>query len=404
MENTRMPVGVIGFGVRALLTAELAARPDVDIRAICDPSERARLRAAEQFPDAIVTADLDELLASGVEAVFVLTPDHTHAEVVSRCLTSGVAVFCEKPITTSIDDADNMLELARSTGTRLYLGHNMRHMPVVRLMREIIQSGRIGEVKAIWCRHFVGNGGDYYFKDWHAERSRANSLLLQKGAHDIDVIHWLAGGYSQRVSGMGGLTVYGDSRLQGSPQGEMMTDWISTDNWPPTAQTGISPSADVEDLSMITMQLDNGVFATYQQCHFTPDYWRNYTVIGTEGRLENLGDGPDGVVNVWTKRHAGFAAPDEVIPVPAAMGSHGGADPLLLDEFLRFVRDGGRTETSPIAARQAVAVGVLAAESLRGDQGARSVPELASDLVQYFDDGQPDSRGIGTTTAISAGC
>ena len=57
------------------------------------------------------------------------------------------------------------------------------------------------------------------------------------------------------------------------------------------------------------MQLDNGVFASYQQCHYTPDYWRNYTVIGTEGRLENFGDDSDGVVNVWTRRHSGFADP-----------------------------------------------------------------------------------------------
>lgn len=56
-------------------------------------------------------------------------------------------------------------------------------------MKELIDAGAIGEVKTIWCRHFVGNGGDYYFKDWHAERKNTTSLLLQKGAHDIDVIH-----------------------------------------------------------------------------------------------------------------------------------------------------------------------------------------------------------------------
>ena len=82
-----------------------------------------------------------------------------------------------------------------------------------------------------------------------------------------------------------------------------------------------------------------------------------------------------------------------MIEIPEASGSHGGADPVLLGEFLRFVRDGGATETSPIAARQAVAVGVLAAESLRSDQGARTVPALATDLIRYFDDGQPGPHG-----------
>ena len=63
---------------------------------------------------------------------------------------------------------------------------------------------------------------------------------------------------------------------------------------------------------MMNMELDNGVLASYQQCHFTPDYWRNYTVIGTEGRLENFGDGAGDQINVWTSRTtSGFAEPDQ---------------------------------------------------------------------------------------------
>ncbi len=68
----------------------------------------------------------------------------------------------------------------------------------------------IGEVKAAWCRHFVGWGGDFYFKDWHADRRNTTGLLLQKGAHDIDVLHWLCGGFTRRVNALGGLTVYGE--------------------------------------------------------------------------------------------------------------------------------------------------------------------------------------------------
>lgn len=387
----QLPVGIVGFGIRAMISEELASTPGVEIRAICDPSEAARDRARERFPDALVTDSLTELLSAGVAAAFVLAPDDLHAEVATACLEAGVAVFCDKPIAISIEDADAMLETARRTGTRLYLGHNMRHMPVTRTMRDIIRSGRIGTVKSVWVRHFVGNGGDYYFKDWHAERRHTLSLLLQKGAHDIDIIHWLADGYTERVSGMGGLTVYGELGERGKPEGQLMTDWISDANWPPRTMTGINPLVDVEDLSLVTMRLDNGVYATYQQCHYSPDYWRNYTVIGTEGRLENIGDGDDAVVNVWTSRGSGLPAPDEVVPVPSSEGSHAGADPKLIDEFLRFVRYGGQTETSPIAARHAVAAGVLATESIRSDQGARDVPALPAETVDYFDRGQPGS-------------
>ena len=126
------------------------------------------------------------------------------------------------------------------------------------------------------------------------------SLLLQKGAHDLDVIHWLAGGYTRRVTGLGDLAVYGDITSRRDNSDRTLWDWYSADNWPPTAQTDPNPVIDVEDISMLQMRLDNGVLASYQQCHFTPDYWRNYTVIGDAGRLENVGvDGGD-VIHVWT--------------------------------------------------------------------------------------------------------
>jgi predicted dehydrogenase len=269
-------------------------------------------------------------------------------------------------------------------------------------MRRIILDGRIGEVKAVWCRHFVGNGGDYYFKDWHADRRRTTGLLLQKGAHDIDVIHWLSGGYAERVAAMGSLSVYGRIDDRRDRSDERMLDWFSTDNWPPASLTGLNPVVDVEDLSMVNLQLSNGVLASYLQCHFAPDTWRNYTVIGTEGRIENFGNGAGSEIRLWNQRHQDLASADETFIVPAiATGSHGGADGLLVAEFLRFVREGGVTETSPVAAREAVAAGILATQSLRTDGSAIAVPPLPGDLVAYFDRGQVEVDDADDRVAVS---
>ena len=355
---------------------------------VADPAQRCRDEAREAYPDAVITADTADVIASDVDAVMVLTPDDLHADPIVAALEAGKAVFSEKPLAITVEDADRVLAAAQRTGSRLYVGHNMRHMPVITLMKRLIDEGRIGEVKAVWCRHFVGHGGDFYFKDWHADRSRVTSLLLQKGAHDIDVIHWLAGGYTRRVAAMGDNVVYGAITDRQDRSEQRMWDWFSLDNWPPTELTGLNPVVDVEDISQVNMRLDNGVLASYEQCHFTPDYWRNYTVIGTQGRIENFGDDAGQQVGLWNRRHRGWAAPDETFEVPAAEGGHGGADSLLIKEFLRFVRDGGRTDTSPVAAREAVVTGVLAAASLRGDGSAVDVPALPADLVEYFDNGQ----------------
>lgn len=386
-----LKVGIVGFGLRAGLWRHVERPGEGSVVSfVCDVSERGRADARAKLPNAVVSDSLDELIASRPDAVLVVTPDNRHAEVAVRTLEAGIATFCEKPLDVTLEAADAILRAAYETGTRLYVGHNMRHMPAVRQMREIIEAGTIGEVKAIWCRHFVGHGGDYYFKDWHAERANTTSLLLQKGAHDLDVIHWLAGAYTRRVSAVGALAVYGDVASRRDNSGRRMGDWFSLDNWPPTQQTDLNPVIDVEDISMMQMVLGNGVLASYQQCHFTPDYWRNYTVIGTRGRLENIGDGPGDVINVWTSRQLGGPGePDQVVEIGGGDGGHGGADPNLVAEFLRFARLGGPTETSPVAAREAVAAGILAAESLRSDGGAREVPALPAEIIDYFNAGQP---------------
>jgi predicted dehydrogenase len=245
----------------------------------------------------------------------------------------------------------------------------------------------------------VGHGGDYYFKDWHADRRNTNGLLLQKGAHDLDVMHWLAGGFSRTVVALGGLAVYGSNPDRRDRGDELMPEWFDLTGWPPGELTGLNPVIDVEDISMMLARLDNDVLISYQQCHFTPDYWRNYTVIGDRGRLENFGDLEGASVKVWNQRRSGYREDaDHVVNVSPREGSHGGADDALVSEFLRFVADGGQTETSPVAAREAVAAGSAATESLRSAGRPVDISPLDPEVVAYFAGGQAASRTEGAAS------
>ena len=390
MSANALRVGLVGVGARAAI-GRWVASDDVGAKLVvaADPRPAAASRARELFGEgvAFVSSYLD-LPAHGIDAAIVTVPDDVHADVAEFLLRSGIAVYLEKPLATTMEAADRILAAAFESGSKLYVGHNMRHMSVVRMLRDIIQRGEIGEVKAIWCRHFVGNGGDYYFKDWHADRNRVNSLLLQKGAHDIDVIHWLAGAYTAQVTAIGDLTVYGDVTSRRDNSDRLLGDWFSYDNWPPEAQRDLNPVIDVEDISMVHMRLTNGVLASYEQCHFTPDYWRNYTIIGTRGRAENFGDSAGGVIRVWNKRHDYQPEGDLEYAIGGDEEGHGGADQLTMAEFLRFVRTGGATETSPVAARQAVATGIKAAESLRDGSTPRAIDPMPAELLQYFENHQ----------------
>ncbi len=192
---TDLRLGVLGFGLRGplALTAHRPGRGSrVTVLAEHDPLLR---EAAARIPGVRTVDDHREVVHDpDVDAVLVLTPDHTHADLAREALRAGKPVFVEKPLDITIERCDAVLRTAFETGTRLYVGHNMRHMPVIRLMRDLVRGGAVGTVKTVWVRHFVGFGGDWYFKDWHAERRFTTGLLLQKGAHDIDVLHWLAGG------------------------------------------------------------------------------------------------------------------------------------------------------------------------------------------------------------------
>lgn len=379
-------VAVVGYGARSPIAEHVPrARPGAYVSAVVDTAATGRERGSAAHPGAAVHASVDELVAAGTaDAAIVLTPDDTHEEIAVALLRAGIAVYLEKPLAITVEGADRVLATAAETGTPLYVGHNFRHAAVVRTMRGVIERGEIGEVRAVWVRHFVGNGGDYYFKDWHADRSRTNTLLLQKASHDLDVVHYLASGYTRRVVGMGDLMMYGAIQDRRDRTGETMPDWFSFDNWPPATQTGLNPVVDIEDVSMMLMRLDNGVMASYQQCHFTPDYWRNYTVIGTEGRLENVGDTGGGVVKVWNRRHEWQVAGDVEHPIDGVASGHADADLLTMTEFLDHVLDGAPTVVSPVAARAAVAAGALAAESLRDGSRPREVPALPEHVLAHF--------------------
>lgn len=379
-------IGVLGAERRGRI-AQHAHNPEkgVFLTAGCNLDLEKVAYMKEKFgPDFLLTDDYKEVVTSpNVDAVFVCTPDHLHEEHALAAIEAGKHVFLEKPMAISIEGCDRLIVAARKKGVVLYVGHNMRFMDVMLKMKELIDAGAIGEVQAIWCRHFISYGGDAYFKDWHSERRYTQGLLLQKGAHDIDIIHWLAGAYTARVSGMGKLSVY-DKLPRRSPGEAQPSVEFTRSNYPPEATSGYSPIIDVEDHSMVMMQLANGVQASYVQCHYAPDDQRNYTIIGTKGRIENYGDHSDeskwASVHVWNRRTGYNEMGHEVYRIPQREGSHGGADPLIVLNFIDVIRGGEPNGATLEDARASVAAGWLASESIRNGNRAYDVPPINEEI------------------------
>lgn len=377
----QLRIGIIGCGLRSGI-AKYWHKPDGDsiVVAACDIiEERVEKFKNEINPDMFVTTDYKELLKrEDVDAVAILTPDNLHEEHAVASLEAGKHVYCEKPLAITVEGCDRIIETAKRTGKHLMVGFNMRYMSMYQTMKNIVDSGIIGDIKAVWVRHFVGYGGYFYYHDWHGLSKNTTGLLLQKGSHDLDIIHWITGRYAKKVSAFGSLDFYGGDKPNTLTCPECDLKDTCTEYSPHTLiECAFRKEIDVEDNNVVIMELEGGIKASYLQCHFTPDYHRNYVFIGTKGRMEN--NELEGKVYVKTRKsNSWHELSDITYDIKKEQGSHGGADPKITKAFVDLVLYGKKPLTTPMAGRMSVAVGCAATESIRSGGKVvevRPVPE-----------------------------
>ena len=389
------PIRIGAIGVSGRGSMAKTWHDDPDGRAVVVAGMDVSDLALDQFktlvnPKARVTKDVDELLAfDDVEAVAIMSPDFTHEEYAIKAFEAGKHVFCEKPMAITTAGCDRMLGAWKASGKHFMIGFNMRYMNIFRVMKDIVDAGTIGDVKVVWVRHFVGHGGEWYYHDWHGASRHSTGLLLQKAAHDIDMIHWITGRYTRKVSGFGSLDYYGGNEPNDlhCPACPKKDDCVEFQHAPDRSNTMdlcvFRKEIDVEDNSTIMMELEGGIHATYMQCHYTPDYCRNYTFIGTEGRVENLDDHSAVIVKTRgrSKRWANLS--DQTHKVKPATGTHGGADPIVCRDFLDMIQKGVKPLATPLAGRMSVAAGCAATESIRNDNRMIEIPPVPDDLRDF---------------------
>ncbi|HZT74697.1 MAG TPA: Gfo/Idh/MocA family oxidoreductase [Terriglobales bacterium] len=164
--------GVIGYGywgpnvVRNLRKLERS-----QVTGICDKSEKSRRRAAQDNPGVPLTDDPAELIASpDVDAVAVITPVWSHFELAKAALEAGKHVFVEKPFTSTVAQAEQLIELAARRNLRIMVDHTFLFTGAVRKIRELIDEGTLGKL--------------FYY-----DSTRVNLGLFQ---HDVNVLWDLA--------------------------------------------------------------------------------------------------------------------------------------------------------------------------------------------------------------------
>jgi predicted dehydrogenase len=164
-----------------------------DLAWLFDVSAERRGEFARRYPNALITESFDDMLADGdVSAVVLATPVPTHYELSRRALEAGKHVFVEKPPTTRGAEMEELCSLAAERGLVLMPGHLLLYHPAVAKLKEIVDSGELGEVMYAYSNR----------QNLGVVRTAENALL-SLGVHDLSVLLYLLGEEPDQVWAQG---------------------------------------------------------------------------------------------------------------------------------------------------------------------------------------------------------
>jgi phthalate 4,5-cis-dihydrodiol dehydrogenase len=202
--GVELRVGLAGLGAAAYQVAPGFNKVEgVRFTAVAD----IRPEALKLFKERLGVAafkSVEEMCRSGeVDAVYVATPNHFHAEHTIIAAECGKHVICEKPMAITIDEANRMVEAVRRCGVRYVQGHSKIHRPSIKAMGQVIASGRLGRVFHIntW------NYNAWMRSPWEAatlDPKRGGGVVFRQGPHQMDIVRYLGGGVVRSVRGVTG--------------------------------------------------------------------------------------------------------------------------------------------------------------------------------------------------------
>jgi myo-inositol 2-dehydrogenase/D-chiro-inositol 1-dehydrogenase len=206
-------VGLVGSGRIGRVHAEAYRRVVGGSLVAClDAVPSVAGELAREF-DLEVVGDYSAMLASGdIDAVLIATPNWLHAEMTREALAAGKHVFCQKPMALTLEDADGVVDAAKSATAILQFGFMLRFTPPFPEIKRMIASGAIGDVIAARAAVF----GWEPSADWFYDKAMGGGVILDTMIHFADLAGWLIGEVNQ-VYSHGGAYVLEGAKRHGSP-------------------------------------------------------------------------------------------------------------------------------------------------------------------------------------------
>jgi predicted dehydrogenase len=372
---------VVGVGSRARLYTNAITgkfRDGNEIVALCDNNPGRAALAVRRIsatgasePRPYSGADFERMIReTKPQFVIVTTPDATHDDYIVRALDAGCDVITEKPMTTTPEKAQRILDAVKRSGRHIRVAFNYRYSPPRTQVKDLLMSGEIGDVLSVdftWLLN-TSHGADY-FRRWHSNKAMSGGLMVHKATHHFDLVNWWLGAQPELVQAFGSRQFYTPAmarrmglqshheRCLTCPEKAKCSFYfdIAADEGLKSLyldnekhdgyirdQCVFRPEISIEDTMSVMVRYDNGVQLSYALSAY--DAWEGYHIAfnGTKGRIEHRIVESAGVAGANEVQSMSVGVSTRVIPLrgPArdletwtGQGAHGGGDDVMLTEI-----------------------------------------------------------------------
>lgn len=260
--------GIIGIGAMGREHAvNLKNIPGAQVVAISDPNQSSIEQAKTLIGSDLKTFGNHQALleSKDLDAVIIATPNFTHVDILKDALKTDLAVFIEKPLCTTIEDCQKVIEWSKNRKSLVWMGLEYRYMPPVAELIKIVHSGGVGKVHQVSIRE---HREPFYPKvdNWNRFTEKTGGTLVEKCCHYFNLMDYITGEYPVRVFA----------------SGEQRVNFLD--------ETYDGKSSDMLDSAYVILEYPSGARAMLDLCMFVENTLdkEHISVVGDEGKVESF--------------------------------------------------------------------------------------------------------------------
>lgn len=379
MKQKKVSMIVVGAGDRGTAHASYALQhpEEAEVVGVAEPRDFQRnamveahgIAAGNTFLDWKEMAERERL----ADAVLICTSDAMHVEPAKAFAAKGYHIMLEKPMAPTPEQCTEIIDAVKEAGVMLSVGHVLRYTPYTQKLKEIIDSGAIGEIVCIQRFEPVGfwhQAHSYVRGNWRNEKE-SSFMLLAKSCHDIDWLHYIMAKRCTAVSSFGSLRhfradqkpdgaadrcldcavdaecPYSAKRIYGSRLKKGETGWplsvvdpIGTGETLEAAlRTGpygrcvYACDNDVVDNQVVNMEFEDGTTASFTMTAFNEGGHRRTNIFGTRGEIRGTVE----TIELYDFISCEWQTIEMNVGSADVTGGHGGGDAVLMEHFVSAV-------------------------------------------------------------------